>query len=81
MKAQRLVIIGGVTGGASAAAPARRLSEEAGIIASCQSRRRSWFAARLGSQQGFRVGHLRGSYRTGKTATASTLLETRHNQK
>jgi len=40
------------------------------IIVSCQSGQRSYFAARLLTQRGFRVRNLTGSYRTWKTAIA-----------
>ncbi len=41
------------------------------IIASCQTGQRSYFAARLLSQRGFRVRNLTGSYRTWKTAVGA----------
>lgn len=49
-----------------------RLSElpkDREIVVSCQSGQRSYFAARLLDQRGFRVRNLTGSYRTWKMAT------------
>jgi NADPH-dependent 2,4-dienoyl-CoA reductase/sulfur reductase-like enzyme/rhodanese-related sulfurtransferase len=45
------------------------LPKDRELIVSCQSGQRSYFAARLLSQRGFRVRNLTGSYRTWKTAT------------
>jgi len=42
------------------------------IIVHCQSGQRSYFACRILAQNGFRVRNLTGSFRTWKTATAST---------
>lgn len=45
-----------------------QLPKDKEIIVSCQSGQRSYFAARLLAQNGFRVRNLTGSYRTWKTA-------------
>ncbi len=42
------------------------------IIVHCQSGQRSYFACRILSQHGFRVRNLTGSYRTWKTAIATS---------
>jgi rhodanese-related sulfurtransferase len=47
------------------------LPKDKEIIVSCQSGQRSYFAARLLAQRGFRVRNLTGSYRTWKTASNS----------
>lgn len=64
MSNTRLIIVGGVAGGASAAARARRLCEDCEIITYCHSGQRSYIAARVLSHHGFRVRNLTGSYRT-----------------
>ena len=45
------------------------LPKDREIIVHCQSGQRSYYAARILSQHGFRVRNLSGSYRTWKTAT------------
>jgi rhodanese-related sulfurtransferase len=50
-------------------ARAGELPKDKTIITSCQSGQRSYFAARLLSQQGFQVRNLTGSYRTWHVAT------------
>ena len=45
-----------------------RPAREREIIAYCQSGQRSYYAARILSQHGFRVRNLTGSYRTWETA-------------
>ena len=42
---------------------------DAEIIAHCQSGQRSYYAARMLQQKGYRVRNLSGSYRTWKNAT------------
>lgn len=54
----RIVIVGGVAGGASAAARARR------ILAYCQVGQRGYLATRILLQAGFDVANLGGGYTT-----------------
>ncbi|HVM61118.1 MAG TPA: FAD-dependent oxidoreductase [Verrucomicrobiae bacterium] len=46
------------------------LPKDREIVVHCQSGQRSYYAARILSQHGFRVRNLTGSYRTWRTATA-----------
>ena len=76
MSARRLIIVGGVAGGASAAARARRLSEEAEITVFERGPHMSFANCglsycRLLAQRGFRVRNLSGSYRTWSTIQAA----------
>lgn len=59
----RILIVGGVAGGATAAARLRRLDKSKKIYVMCQSGLRSYIATRILMQNGFDAYNFSGGYR------------------
>ncbi len=59
----KVVIVGGVAGGASAAARLAELPREKPVYVMCQSGLRSYLACRILAQQGFDCSNFTGGYR------------------